>query len=151
MPIIEHSQFIHAPIEVCFNLARNVNIHMQTTSKTKERAVSGVTEGFLEKGDFVTWEAIHLGIKQRLTAEVTVMEKPNLFVDVMVKGIFHSFVHTHRFVQRDNGTVMIDVFQYKAPFGVLGILADHLFLKRYMKEFIVTRAIALKKIAEEKT
>ena len=55
MPVIEHQQFIHAPIEVCFDLARNVEIHTQTTSKTKERAVGGVTEGLLEEGDIVTW------------------------------------------------------------------------------------------------
>ncbi len=44
MPLIEHQQFIKAPIEVCFDLARNVEIHTLTTSQTKERAIGGVTE-----------------------------------------------------------------------------------------------------------
>lgn len=39
MPVIVHHQFIKAPIDVCFDLARNVDIHTLTTSKTKERAV----------------------------------------------------------------------------------------------------------------
>lgn len=51
MPVIKHQQFIKAPAEVCFDLARNVDIHTQTTSQTKERAVGGVTEGLLEQGD----------------------------------------------------------------------------------------------------
>ncbi|RBP86056.1 hypothetical protein DFO70_1344 [Cytobacillus firmus] len=72
MPVIEHQQLINAPVEVCFDLARNVDIHTQTTSKTKERAVSGVTEGLLEQGDTVTREAIHFGIKQRLTAALAI-------------------------------------------------------------------------------
>lgn len=148
MPVIEHQQFIKAPLEVCFDLARNVDIHTQTTSKTKERAVGGVTAGLLEEGDTVTWEAIHFGIKQRLTAKVTLMEKPNKFVDMMVKGAFHSFVHTHQFIEETGGTIMIDKFQYKSPFGLIGVVADKLFLENYMREFIVSRAKALKKIAE---
>ena len=148
MPVIEHQRFIKAPVEVCFDLARNVDIHTQTASKTTERAVSGVTEGLLEQGDTVTWEAIHFGIKQRLTAKVTLMEKPHKFVDVMVKGAFHSFVHTHQFIEEAGGTIMIDKFQYKSPFGLIGVVVDKLFLEKYMRAFIVSRARALKKIAE---
>ncbi len=43
---------------------------------------------------------------------------------------------------------MIDRFQYQSPLGLLGVLADRLFLENYMKRFIVNRAIALKEIAE---
>ncbi|MCM3789327.1 SRPBCC family protein [Domibacillus indicus] len=148
MPIIEHHQFIKASIKVCFDLARNVDIHTQTTSKTKQRAISGVTEGLLENGDCVTWEAIHFGIKQRLTARIIEMEKPHKFVDIMVKGAFHSFVHTHEFFEKADGTLMIDKFQYKSPFGLIGVAADKLFLEKYMRAFIVSRAKALKRIAE---
>src|SRR4051812_7850396 len=103
MPVIEYQQFIKAPVELCFDLARSVDIHTKTTANTKEMAVDGVTEGLLEEGDAVTWEAIHFGIKQRLEAKVTLMEKPNKFVDIMVKGAFHSFVHTHQFKEEPGG------------------------------------------------
>ncbi len=85
MPIIKHKQFIQAPVVVCFDLARNVNIHTITTAKTMEKAVDGVMQGLLEEGDTVTWEAIHLGIKQKLTAKVIHMKKPTVFVEIMVK------------------------------------------------------------------
>jgi ligand-binding SRPBCC domain-containing protein len=151
MPVIEHKQFIKAPIEVCFNLARDVDIHTQTTVKTKEKAVGGVTKGLLEEGNSVTWAAVHFGIKQRLTSRVIFMEKPHSFVDVMVKGIFKSFIHIHQFMEEKEGTVMVDHFQYKSRFGPIGNLIDKLFLEKYMKKFIVMRAIELKKIAELKT
>lgn len=150
MPIIEHQVFINAPIEVCFDLARNVEIHIQTTAKTKERVVGGVLQGLLEEGDMVTFEATHFGIKQRLTAKVSSMDKPHRFEDIMVKGVFHSFVHSHQFFEESGGTKMIDRFQYKSPWGPIGIVADKLFLERYMKAFIVSRAKSLKKIAESK-
>lgn len=148
MPIIKHKQFIQAPVIVCFDLARNVDIHTKTTAKTKEKAVGGVTQGLLEKGDTVTWEATHFGIKQRLTAKVTHMKKPTVFVDIMVKGAFSSFTHTHQFVEEQGGTLMIDTFEYKAPFGPVGMIADKLFLEKYMTDFIISRARELKKIAE---
>ncbi|MDN7240972.1 SRPBCC family protein [Planococcus sp. N028] len=150
MPIITHEIFIQAPITVCFDLARNVDIHTKTTAKTKERAVAGVTTGLMGKGDSVTWEATHLGVKQKLTAKIIEMEKPFQFIDVMVKGAFHSFTHTHEFIEKENGTIMIDRFVYRSPLGLLGKIADKLFLEKYMRQFIVNRAIELKKIAEHK-
>ncbi|WP_392454981.1 cell division protein [Chryseomicrobium aureum] len=149
MPIIHHEIFIHAPITVCFDLARNIDVHIQTTGKTNERAVAGVTSGLIEKGQTVTWEATHLGVRQKLTAKITQMERPYQFVDVMVKGAFHSFTHTHEFVESGTGTIMKDTFSYKSPLGIVGILVDKLLLERYMREFIVNRAEGLKKIAEE--
>ncbi|TMU85073.1 SRPBCC family protein [Bacillus sp. BHET2] len=135
-------------LEVCFGLARNVDIHTKTTSKTKEKALGGVMQGLLEEGDSVTWEATHFGIKQKLTAKVTHMERPIEFVDTMVKGAFSSFTHTHQFVEEIGGTLMIDTFEYKSPFGSIGVIADKLFLEKYMTEFIINRAKELKRIAE---
>lgn len=47
MPIIHHRQFIKAPIHACFDLARDVDIHTQTTGKTKEKAIDGVLVAFI--------------------------------------------------------------------------------------------------------
>lgn len=96
----------------------------------------------------MTWEAVHLGVKQRLTAKITEMERPYSFTDEMVKGAFHSFTHTHEFRASGTGTMMKDTFAYKSPLGILGVLADKLFLEQYMRNFIVHRANELKEIAE---
>ncbi|SES23821.1 Ligand-binding SRPBCC domain-containing protein [Gracilibacillus ureilyticus] len=151
MPIIKHSQFIDAPVDNFFDLARNVDIHIKTTAGTRETAVAGVTQGLLEEGDTVTWEATHFGIKQRLTAKVTYMDKPKVFVDIMLKGAFHSFTHKHQFMEESGGTIMIDTFEYKSPFGLIGLIADKIFLEKYMRRFIISRAEGLKMIAEKLT
>lgn len=148
MPVINYEIYVDAPIEFCFDLTRNVDIHTETTAKTKERAIAGVTSGLMEKGDTVTWEATHLGVKQKLTAKIIEMNKPHNFTDVMVKGAFHSFTHTHEFIEQGNGTLMRDRFDYRSPLGVLGKIADRLFLEKYMHRFIAERAMELKRIAE---
>ncbi|TWT09259.1 SRPBCC family protein [Planomicrobium sp. CPCC 101079] len=150
MPVIVHEIYIEAPIEVCFDLARNVEVHTETTLNTKERAVGGVTTGLMEKGDSVTWEATHLGVKQKLTAKIIKMERPHSFTDTMVTGAFHSFTHTHEFIKSGAGTIMRDNFDYKSPLGIVGKVADKLFLEKYMTAFITNRAIELKKMAEKK-
>lgn len=148
MPIIILETYVKAPIGMCFDFARNVEIHTKTTSQTQERAVGGITTGLLKKGDEVTWEAIHFGVRQRLTAKISEMTKPHAFTDVMVKGAFHSFSHTHEFIEHGRGTMMKDIFQYKSPLGIIGQLADKVFLEKYMRNFLVSRANELKKIVE---
>jgi ligand-binding SRPBCC domain-containing protein len=130
MPAIHVETFVAAPPEQCFDLARNVELHQDSTSATQERAVAGVTSGLLELNDEVTWEAIHLGMRQRLTARITRFERPHLFEDVLVQGAFHSFTHVHEFRAVKGGTLMVDDFRYTSPLGVFGAIADKLFLGR---------------------
>jgi hypothetical protein len=44
---------------------------------------------------------------------------------------------------------MTDVFDYVAPLGVLGKLADRLFLERYMRRLLEERNAVIKRMAEE--
>ncbi len=148
MPIIILETYVKAPIDMCFDFSRNVEIHTKTTSQTQEQAVGGITTGLLKQGDEITWEAIHFGVKQRLTAKISEMDEPYTFTDVMVKGAFHSFSHTHEFIENGSGTIMKDIFEYKSPFGIIGQLADKFFLEKYMRDFLVSRANELKKLAE---
>ena len=58
MPTIELLTDIHAPIETVFDLARSVDLHVDSTSQTNERAVGGTTTGLLFLGDTVTWHTL---------------------------------------------------------------------------------------------
>jgi len=150
VPNIHLETLIHAPQALCFDLARDVDAHLASTSATQERAVAGVTHGLMNLGDEVTWEAVHFGVRQRLTAKLTRLERPTLFVDVQVKGAFASFTHTHQFRGAASGTLMIDDFEFVSPLGFLGRLADALFLERHMRRFLIARAQYLKGAAEER-
>ncbi len=150
MPIIKTDMFIYAPRDICFDVARDIDIHTQSTSQTNERAIGGVTSGLIELNETVTWEAEHFGVKQNLTVRITEFDYPNRFVDEMEKGAFKRFYHVHDFIEKENGTLMIDTFDYTSPFGIIGRLADRLFLEQYMKEFLIKRNRYIKRIAEER-
>ena len=149
MPVIKLHTKIIAPIEVVFDLSRNIRLHEISTGNSNEKAIAGVTSGLINKNETVTWRAKHFGIYQKITVKITEMEKPNFFVDEMQKGIFKRFKHTHTFMQKGNETTAIDEFDYTAPLGILGKLADFLFLKFYMKQLLKERNEVIKQYAED--
>src|SRR4051812_32244318 len=110
MPIIELSTVIHASIGTCFDLARSIDLHIESTKQTGERAIAGRTSGLIELDETVTWQAKHFGIRQNLTSKITTFDYPNFFADEMVKGAFKSFRHEHHFAWVDDHTLMKDVF-----------------------------------------
>ena len=148
MPIIRLETVINADRAIVFDLARSIDLHQISTAHTNERAIAGKTSGLIELNESVTWEAKHFGIVQRLTSKITGMERPDYFVDEMVSGAFKSFKHEHLFEQKGEGTLMVDVFNYVSPIGILGHLADVLFLKKYMTNLLVKRNEVIKEHAE---
>jgi ligand-binding SRPBCC domain-containing protein len=148
MPTIRLEIFIAAPPERCFDLARDIDLHSRSVAYTRERAVAGVTRGLIGPGQTVTWEAVHLGVRQRLTVQITQYDRPRAFTDEMVRGAFAAMRHVHEFVPVDGGTLMRDVMEYRAPLGPLGRLADRLFLERHLRVFLTTRSRYLKQVAE---
>jgi len=148
MPKIELETDIRNTIETVFDLSRNVELHVDSTAQTNERAVAGVTSGLLGLGDIVTWEATHLLIRQRLTVEIVQYDRPNHFRDSMLKGIFRHFDHDHHFEQTETGTKMRDVFEYSSPLGILGIAANKLFVDRHLRKLLTERNRLIKAVAE---
>jgi len=150
MPLIRLETLIRAPAERCFDLSRSVEAHLASTGKTGERAVGGKTQGLLELGDTVTWEARHLYVRLRFTSKITRFEPPRLFVDEMLDGPFHRFRHLHEFHAVSSGTLMVDVLTFSSPLGWLGRVADQLFIKGYLTRLLLERDRYLKEAAEDR-
>src|SRR5260370_35905494 len=131
MAIIRLETYINAPIERCFDLSLSVDLHRHSVAHTHERPIAGVTSGVMKLGDTVPWEAVHFGIRQHLTSKITAYERPYHFTDKMTKGSFQEMTHIHEFVPQSSGTLMIFLFTFCAPLGILGRLADTLILAHY--------------------
>ena len=141
---------IRAPMEICFDLARDVNAHSQSAAFSSERVVPpGRTEGLLELGDLVAFEGRHFGVRQRFIARITKLDRPRRFDDEMVQGSFKWLRHYHEFSFSNGITTMRDTLEWKSPLGILGHLADFLFLRRHMHWFVSTKQNGLKRMSEE--
>lgn len=148
MPVIRLETKIFAPIGTVFDLSRSVDLHVDSTIQTRERAVAGKTSGLMGMGDTVTWEATHFCVRQRLTVRITQFERPYHFRDSMVRGAFLRFDHDHHFESQENMTVMVDQFDFDSPLGPLGHCANWLFVTRHMRRLLIIRNQHIKQIAE---
>ena len=149
MPRLYLQTFIQASPGLVFDLSRSIDLHQTSTSHTHERAIAGCTSGLIELGQTVTWRAKHFGIYQTLTSVISELQYPHFFVDEQVRGAFARSHHEHRFLPQPNGGTLADeVFDYTSPLGLLGRLADALFLQRYMTSLLHRRNQVIKHYAE---
>lgn len=139
---------INAPKQIVFDLARNIDVHQNSASKTNEKAIAGITSGLINLNETVTWKGKHFGFYLTHTSKITEMELHNYFADEMIHGNFKSFKHEHSFIEKNGKTVMIDNLIYETPFGIFGKFFDWLFLKKHMTNFLKTRNTVLKNLAE---
>ncbi|GCF07155.1 SRPBCC family protein [Dictyobacter arantiisoli] len=140
MATIRVETYIQAPIELCFDLSRSVNMH-------DEPPVAGVTSGLLELNDTITTESVRFGTRQSITSQISEMEHPYRFVDVLTRGYFKILRHTHLFTAEKQGTLMVDELEFRSP-GRFAPLVDQLLLKQYMRRILLKRNLHIKQVAE---
>ncbi|MGB0839281.1 MAG: SRPBCC family protein [Chitinophagales bacterium] len=148
MPSIKIETNISAAKNIVFDLARSIDLHKISTQQTNKEAIAGVTSGLIGRNDWVTWRAKHFGVYQTLTSKITAFKEPDYFVDEMEQGIFKHFKHEHLFEEIQGKTLMTDIFDYESPLGILGKIADALFLKQYMTKLLEKRNAIIKDFAE---
>ena len=148
MARVELATHIAAMPATCFDLARDLDLHLDSLRDTGERAVAGRMSGLIDLGEQVTWRARHAGIVFQLTVRITAFDRPHHFRDSIVAGPFRAFEHDHRFSEVPDGTIMRDVIAFRAPFGLLGRIAEVAFLRHHLARVLGKRAEAIKARAE---
>lgn len=66
----------------------------------------------------------------------------------MVRGVFGSYCHDHYFETHANETLMKDVVELSAPWGVLGRVAERLVVGKHMRKLLEHRNAFIKHCAE---
>ena len=145
---IELATHIAAPIERYFNLSRSIDLHMPSTHSTGERAITGVTAGLIGLGQEVTWLGRHFGLMIMHTSRITAFDFPQYFQDRMVRGRFKSFCHDHYFKAEAESTLMADVMEFEAPFGLLGRVVERVLLRQHLMKLLLRRNDCIKRVAE---
>ncbi len=148
MPTIHLTTFMAAPVNVVFDLSRHIGVHKESMARHKEEAVAGIRFGLIEKDETVTWRARHLFKSRLMRSKITEMKKPDMFIDEQVQGDFKMMKHEHHFKPCENGTIVIDLFYFESPYGILGEWFNSLYFTRYLKRLLEQRNTTIKKIAE---
>jgi ligand-binding SRPBCC domain-containing protein len=148
MPTLHLTTFIAAPVQVVFDLARHIGVHKESMSTFKEEAVAGTRFGLIEKDETVTWKAKHFFKKRFLRVKITEMKKPEMFTDEQLQGDFKMMKHEHHFKPCENGTIVIDLFHFESPYGMLGRWFNTFYLTKYLKRLLEQRNKTIKEFAE---
>ncbi|MAW21324.1 MAG: hypothetical protein CMD16_02870 [Flavobacteriales bacterium] len=87
-----------------------------------------------------------LNIPLTWITEITHVKEKNFFVDEQRVGPYKMWHHEHIFKVQDNGVLMKDIITYIPPFGILGKLANYLFINKRVNEIFDFRNKVLDQI-----
>lgn len=148
MPRIHVTTFIEAPSERVFDLSRSIDLHRKSMQQYTEEAVQGKRNGLINEGEEVTWKAKHFFKNRFLKIKIIACKRPDFFIEEQVQGDFNMLRHEHFFKPCENGTIMIDFFDFEMPYGFAGKLVSRLYLEKYMQKLLVQRNAIIKQTAE---
>lgn len=88
-----------------------------------------------------------LGLKLSWLTEITKIEPQKYFIDEQRVGPYKIWHHEHHFKEiNENMTEMTDILTYKVGKGIVGTIADALFVENKIQQIFDYRAEAIKKI-----
>jgi ligand-binding SRPBCC domain-containing protein len=87
-----------------------------------------------------------LGIKMLWVTEITHVEEMRYFVDEQRIGPYSMWHHQHFIEPTNEGVLMKDIVSYLPPLGLLGALANNVFIKRQLDSIFTYRENELKKL-----
>ena len=70
------------------------------------------------------------GIKLHWVTEITHVKEKEFFVDEQRIGPYRFWHHQHHLKEVEGGVMMEDILHYQLPFGLLGTIANTLFVKK---------------------
>ncbi len=87
-------------------------------------------------------------VTQLWEMQFDVYEPPHRMRDVQVRGPFRSWRQMRTFRAERGGTLLVDEVEYELPFGVLGRLANALFVNRQIRGMFAYRQKRTKELIE---
>jgi len=126
----EALQWLPHSVETIFKFFSNPNNLEDITPELLCFKVKSMSTDTIEKGTLLDYQLKIHGIPKKWKTLIESWDPPHGFVDTQLEGPYQLWHHTHTFTALRGGTLMKDVVLYKIPFGILGRLAEMLFVKR---------------------
>ena len=151
MPILEFKTEIDAPLQKVWDFHSSLDGLKKVTPKGVKVEILDYSPP-LKAGSRFTLVIKRFGVPIRWEVEYLTFDPPNGFSDRQVdsNGPFKNWKHEHRFIAlSESRTLLHDRVEYEAPFGILGKIAEALFLKNDLESMFAYRHKVTKKLLEE--
>lgn len=100
----------------------------------------------IQKGTLIDYRLRIHGIPFKWRTLIEEWNPKYSFVDTQLKGPYRLWHHTHTFVEKNGGVMMIDTVKYEIPFGFLGRLIAGTYVKNDVKKIFNYRKEAITQI-----
>lgn len=144
--ILKKEQFISKPLKEVFSFFEKPENLSEITPKTLSFKILNSTPIKMEKNAFINYRIKILAIPLYWTTKITDYNPPFSFTDEQLKGPYSLWRHTHIFVECNGGTLMTDEVLYSIPYGILGEIAQKIYVKRELDNIFSFREKTIKKI-----
>lgn len=141
-------QNIPASIDEIWDFISSPSNLKEITPKHMGFEVTGNTgKGQMYPGMIITYKVSPLlGIKLNWVTEITHVKDKEYFVDEQRIGPYTLWHHEHKIEPIVGGIMMTDIVTYQPPMGILGAIANTLFIKKQLEEIFGYRTVALENI-----
>ncbi len=141
------TQKLPASIDILWDFISSPNNLKEITPKHMGFVVTGNTA--TEKmypGMIITYKVSPvLGIQLNWMTEITQLKEKQYFVDEQRIGPYALWHHQHKLEAIEGGVLMTDIITYQPPLGVLGAIANWLFIEKQLQQIFDFRKIAVEK------
>lgn len=130
------TQYIAAGIDDVWAFISSPDNLKKITPPAMDFTVTNNTGGDkMYEGMIITYRVKPLaGIPVRWMTEITHVKNKVYFVDEQRVGPYRLWHHQHHIQPSGNGVLMTDIVTYMPPMGFMGSLANHLFIKKKLKQ-----------------
>jgi len=140
----EREQFIPTTLETLWDFIatpRNLKkitpdfMGFDITSSIKDRMYQGMIISYVVKP--------FKGIKTKWVTEITHLKELSYFVDEQRIGPYSLWHHQHILIPKEDGVLMKDIITYEPPYGILGAIANSLFIEKKLTSIFDYRQTVL--------
>lgn len=106
------------------------------------KITNGTGQGAMYPGMLITYIVRPvLGIPMRWCTEITHVSHNKYFIDEQRFGPYACWHHEHHFEEVDGGVLMKDTIFYGVPFGIIGRIANRLFVRKEIANIFTYRKV----------
>ncbi|WP_448702916.1 hypothetical protein ACFGVR_11225 [Mucilaginibacter sp. AW1-3] len=87
-----------------------------------------------------------LGIRMNWVTEITHIKEHEYFVDEQLSGPYALWHHQHHFKEIKGGVHMTDILTYGIPYGIIGRMANAIFVEKQLKNTFAYREEQINKL-----
>ena len=127
---LEMEQWVPQSLDQTFSFfKKSKNLEPLTPERMNFKIVEQSTDKVTE-GTTIDYRLRLHGIPFAWQSKITEWEPNKRFADIQTKGPYSFWHHTHEFEEKNGGTLLKDRVLYRVPFGIVGDLLAHHFVRR---------------------